>query len=212
MSSYTLRVLSSLMNGTEKQIAAVLAERQAEIPYGFLSYGGAYRALRRHSREPDRACEALRIWRDDLDISPHVQAFRRNAYSNLVWCAECILPRIVRNIESLEGDRGRRGKPLELSGELYTGGFHALVEWEDGTERLLYLLGPQWTRKRIKNMLTLLQMKAQRVYGRSAQSVVIVDIKRREVHELQVLSRQDQNLALTTAEWLRRYLRGSQAA
>ncbi len=101
---------------------------------------------------------------------------------------------------------------MEIAGEQYTGGFHVLVDWIDGTQRLVYFLGPKWPRKRIRNMLVLLQMKAALVYGRLPQSVVIVDIPRREVIELGELDPADQGVAVETAQWLRAYLRRRRAS
>jgi hypothetical protein len=84
----------------------------------------------------------------------------------------------------------------------FTGGFHAQVLWIDGSTRLIYFLGPDWTRKRVRNLLTLLQMKAVHVYGLAPKDVVLVDVKRKELLEARPPDPDLERLAQSTAAWM----------
>lgn len=212
MNPYRLRVLASLMGATPRQVETILAERDAEAPHGMLSFAGAYKALRRNPLDSARALQGLERWRDDNSVKPRTSAFRRNAFPNLKWCAEEALPKIRRVVKVLDGDRQKDGMLLELGGVAFTGGFHMLAEWDDGTERLVYFLGPYWPRKRIRKMMALLQMKAVQVYGREPQVTVVIDIKRREIHELRDLDPADRAEAERTVAWLLEYMRDRPAA
>ena len=212
MNPFSLRVLSSLVNATPRQYETILADRASEVPHGFLSYQGAYGPLRLNMSCPEKAIATLQQWRDNDKLRPSTRSFRRNCYPKLEWCAKTVLPQTVRVIANLEGDRQKDGKLLKLAGEVYTGGFHALVEWDDGSMRLVYLLGPEWTRKRIRHMLALLQMKAITVYRLPPQSVVMADMHRREVIQKQSLNEDAAMAVQVTAKWLHEHIRGRKAS
>jgi len=212
MNPYKLRTLAGLIRATESQVEQILQQPTQDQQMPCITYSGAYTQLRKYDGDIEQMIRNLQRWRDDCSIQPRTTTFRQNAYPHLQWCATQVLPKIRQIILQLDGDRQSSGRLLRLAGIHFTGGFHLLVEWEDGTKRLVYFLGPHWTGKKIQRMLTLLQMKAESVYDMAPESVVFVDIKHERLIERRPLLAQDATDALLTAEWLVEYMHGRDAA
>lgn len=205
MRPFNLRNLSVVMAGTQREVQKIITDaiNPPVVEHGFITYQGAYSALKRACDDQSRGREYLEQWRDDTTISEANQTFRHNAYPRLVWCLTDVVPHITRVVADLGGDRQAEEKHLFLAETSFSGGFHLQVEWDNSSRRLVYFLGPRWTLLKIQAMLTLLQLKAMDVYHMTPQTVTLVDIYRRRVLQVQNLDPDGRRQATEAAAYLR---------
>lgn len=210
MRAFSIRVISSLMGASTKAWARILQERRSEVPYGAISYGPVISALRQLiTRRLDPSVVLGRL-RDDHSGTKRMQTFRTAATANATWFQSEIVPKISRILEDL--NKSRTSQPtLRLEGETISGGPHWRVQWIDGSERLVYIVGPKWTRKRIKNLLALLQLYAVHVASVAPQNVIVVDLHRHEIIETRPHDSGDAAEARRTVRALRTWNRKNSA-
>lgn len=206
MRYFSIRVLSSLMVATIRQWELELAERSRDSVFGAPTYDPVYKVLLSAVRFPSRFEERLRSFTSGAGVSDRVAAFRRNAEPNIRWFASEVAPKILRIERSLEGTRRSANPAFQIARTSISGGPHWVVRWQDGSERLVYLLGPSWTRRRIRALLSLLHLYARNVFGKLPSAVVIVDLKRKEVVELQERDSAMELQAVKTVQSLKIYL------
>lgn len=200
------------MGATPRQWTQTLQERQGEVPYGAVSYGPVYRVLLSMLLRRRRPEDLLNNLRSPAGVSERVAAFRRAACTHAEWFASEVVPRVRAVIQTLDGDRRSSSPSFAIEGQPISGGPHCLVQWEDGSYRLLYIVGPGWTQRRIRNMLALLQMYARDVYQMLATTVVVVDLQRHSLIELSPLDPTDEQAARATVRRLLDYLSGRAAS
>lgn len=204
MNLFSIRVLSSLMVATNRQWETTLAERTAEVPYGAITYGPVIRGCGLILRHGDRAASRLETLSNPINASAKLKTFRQRAFEHVSWFKEIVAPRILSVLRDLEGDRRKSHGPFKIDGSPVSGGPHWLVEWEDGSQRLVYVVGPKWSRKRIRALMVLLQLYAISVHSMNPRSVVIVDLRRHEVIELQDLPPEGEDSVIKTIRVLRK--------
>ena len=77
---FNLRTLASLIGATPIQTKELLAEREPNEPvFGFLSYQGAYKILRRFRGDVPGTVALLKAWVDEDEIKDRTRSFRQGA-------------------------------------------------------------------------------------------------------------------------------------
>ena len=204
LSYFTLRVLSALMATKPVTWQKLLANEDGS-PFPFITYSRPIAILQRAHLDPQNALKLLNKWRDDKSVTLRSQSFRIRASEKIEWCLDEVIPRISEVKESL-GSRGS-AVTVNIAKQQYTGSFHLLVKWDDGTDRLVYFLGPKWTKKRVQCQICLLQVLAFQVYGMDATQVVLVDMDRKVVHENILFDMNLASHAVTTSKLLKDLLK-----
>lgn len=200
------------MVATQKQWETTLIERRSEVPFGAVTYGPIFKALGIALRNPARTEEVLEQLRNPQGVAPRVHAFRRNAAPHAEWFFDEVAPKVKRVVRKLEGFRPSKNPEFVIDGSAISGGPHWLVQWDDNTTRLLYVVGPGWSRRRVLATLVLLQMYAVTVQRMHPRTVVVVDLHRHEVLELRDRDPSGEIHAVKTVRTLRHWLRTRKGA
>lgn len=165
---------------TQNQWKTILRERQDDHTFGPMTYSRVYRAISSLCKGSDRTKVYSRLT-DTTKTSKAYSTFIQNSVPKVEWFESQILPRIKEIRGELEGYGRRANSKFKIDGQEISGGPHIKVLWEDDSERLIYFIGARYTRKRIRSLLTLLQIYGREVDKIEPQRVLIVDLERREL-------------------------------
>lgn len=209
MSKFNIRTISQLMVTDPKNWAKVLAELTRSFPFGVKTYGPAIHLIRKSLR--GQPMEKLLADYFERAESIGLKVFRVKSIPKICWVQQNVAPHIRKHLGTLEGCGRKANTAFVIEGQVIAGGPHFLVEWDDGSQRLVYLLMTKWSQKRVRAFQTLLELYAMIVLNMVPATVVLVDVPRQTILYGKDLEAGEVALVRSTVRSYKRYVddRGS---